>query len=115
MNTQPTTTRHRTTNILLACNAALLGVLCVGLLGQRGLTATALAQDSGKVGVVGSKAGEDDSPTAYISAGEQRKTMIAELRAISSRLERVESALARGINVKVTSMPAGTRDDKDAK
>jgi len=47
-----------------------------------------------------------DDPTGRISAAEQRKQMIAELKAASARLERIESALARGISVKVTDMPA---------
>jgi hypothetical protein len=117
MSTSHTANRPRTTNILLACNAALLGIIAVSLLGQRGLTSTAIAQDSGRVGVVGNTKSEDDSPTAYVSAVEQRKTMISELRTITGRLERIESALSRGINVKVTSMPASREDrgDKDAK
>ena len=37
---------------------------------------------------------------------EQRQQIIAELQKINSRLERMESKLASGINVEVTSMPA---------
>ena len=40
------------------------------------------------------------------NALEQRKIMIAELKNMTSRLERIESKLSAGINVKVTSMPA---------
>ena len=41
-----------------------------------------------------------------VSAAEQRKVIIAELRSLSSRIERLESVLARGVNVKVIDMPA---------
>lgn len=47
-----------------------------------------------------------DDPSGRISAAEQRKQMIQELRGLSARMERIESALTRGINVKVTDMPA---------
>ena len=40
-----------------------------------------------------------------ISAQEQRKQMIAELRSMSQRLDRIEGALHKGISVKVTEMP----------
>lgn len=46
---------------------------------------------------------------------EQRKIMITELRAITSRLERIESKLNAGINVKVTSMPAIKVDNPESK
>ena len=46
------------------------------------------------------------------NALEQRKVIIAELRGISSRLERLEAKLTSGINVKVTSMPAAPAAEK---
>jgi hypothetical protein len=50
---------------------------------------------------------ENESPGGLISASEQRKVMIAELKAMNGRLERIESKLAAGgVNVKVTDMPA---------
>lgn len=42
------------------------------------------------------------------NALEQRKVIISELRNIASRLERLESKLNAGLNVKVTSLPATT-------
>lgn len=39
------------------------------------------------------------------NALEQRKQMIAELRQLSSRMERLESRINAGLNVKVTEMP----------
>ncbi|MCC6952091.1 MAG: hypothetical protein IT433_11700 [Phycisphaerales bacterium] len=57
-----------------------------------------------------------DDPSGRISAAEQRKQMIQELRGLSARMERIESALTRGINVKVTDMPAMKQAaDKPAK
>ena len=40
------------------------------------------------------------------NALEQRKQIIAELRTLNARMERIESKLAAGLNVKVTDMPA---------
>ncbi len=37
---------------------------------------------------------------------EQNKQIIAELRAIGSKLDRLEAKINSGVNVKVTSMPA---------
>jgi len=42
---------------------------------------------------------------ALVSAAEQRKVMISELRNVSARLERVETALKGSLSVKVTEMP----------
>jgi hypothetical protein len=47
----------------------------------------------------------DSDENARVSAAEQRKVIIAELRALSSRVERVESTLNRGLSVRVTEMP----------
>jgi hypothetical protein len=54
-------------------------------------------------------AAPEDQPTGegagLISASEQRKQMIAELRRMAARLERIEARLGAGISVKVTEMP----------
>ncbi|HYE63904.1 MAG TPA: hypothetical protein VD997_18075 [Phycisphaerales bacterium] len=82
--------QRRTTNALLAAIACILGY---NALNQAGVStvSTAYAQQGGDEGMV--------------SAAEQRKVMISELRNLSSRMERLESTLARGVNVKVTDMP----------
>jgi hypothetical protein len=86
------------TNVALTAIALLLGMMVLNT-GFRTTTADA------QVGVVGEKPmGEDSS--GLISAGEQRKAIIAELRSVSERLDRIEGVLNKGINVKVTSMPA---------
>ena len=46
-----------------------------------------------------------------ISAGEQRKVMITELRNISQRLERLETAVKGTLTAKVIEMPASAKSD----
>jgi hypothetical protein len=60
-------------------------------------------------GPAAARAQSEDQPgegAGLISAGEQRKQMIAELRRISARLERLDARLNAVLNVKVTEMPA---------
>lgn len=91
MNADRQTARpSRYTQAVLTVIAGLLGV---NVLSQPGALAPAPAfAQSGDEGLV--------------SAAEQRKVMIAELRSLSSRIERLEGAVARGVNVKVIDMPA---------
>jgi hypothetical protein len=51
--------------------------------------------------------------TGLISAAEQRKVMIAELRRLGARMERIEAKLNSGLSVKVTEMPALKKDEGD--
>lgn len=51
-------------------------------------------------------AGPTDSGSGLISASEQRKVMIAELRRLTSKMDRLEAKLNSGLSVKVTEMPA---------
>lgn len=48
---------------------------------------------------------EDEASDSRISAADQRKQIIAELRAIQQRMDRFEAVLSKGISVKVTDMP----------
>lgn len=83
-------------NAILTANAVILGVVALNsVTGSHGLDRVAQAQAS---------TGEE-SPDARTSAAEQRKQMIAELRHVSQRMERIEGALSKGVSVKVTSMP----------
>jgi hypothetical protein len=52
-------------------------------------------------------AGQPDTSEAggLVSAADQRKVMIAELRKLGGRLEKIEAKLSSGISVKVTDMP----------
>jgi hypothetical protein len=103
------------TNVALTAIAVLLGLHLIKGSGIS-LTDSAQAQDGqrDKVTVVGGRPASDDSGAGLISAAEQRKAMISELRSINDRLERVESALARGINVNVKTMPASKDEAKSA-
>jgi hypothetical protein len=47
----------------------------------------------------------DPDQGGMTNALEQRKIMIAELRSMSAKLDRLEAKLAAGVAVKVTSMP----------
>lgn len=67
--------------------------------GQPGLVASLVSPSQA------SAQGESDAGGPF-SAAQQRKDMIAELRQINSRLERLESKLSSGLTVKVTDMPA---------
>ncbi len=95
------------TNLALTAIAALLGL---HLLKNSNVTLESSA--NAQVGVVGTSTGQQDASEGLISAAEQRKQIVNEIQKVSDRLERIESALAKGINVKVTSMPATKADSK---
>jgi hypothetical protein len=60
-----------------------------------------------QVGIVGGGSqGNSEGGQGLLSAADQRKTMIDELRATNSRLERIEALLSKGLTVKVSEMPA---------
>ncbi len=87
------------TNLALSACAVLLGVIAFQMAGGQG------SQAQAQVGIVGER------PTAapqdgLVSAAEQRKAIIMEIRSLSERVERMQSVLEKGISVKVTSMPA---------
>ena len=48
----------------------------------------------------------DPTEGGLISAAEQRKLMLAELRTLNARLASIETKLGAGVNVTVTDMPA---------
>lgn len=84
--------------ILLTAIALMLGVLVLDRVDGRavqGRGASAIA--SGE---------QPEASTGLISAADQRKQMIAELREISQRLDAVEKRLAKPLQVKVLEMPA---------
>ena len=90
-------------NVILSCIAALLalGAIDRHAGAPEGATA-ALAQSQPDAG-------------GMMNAAEQRKQIIAELRQMNSRLERIEGKLAGGLSVKVTDMPKGQGQDAKAK
>ena len=83
-------------------------VLTLLVLGQSGGGSNALAQPAGRLSDSG------DDAAGRISAAEQRKEMITQLRNISARLEHLESTIAKGISVKVTQLPADSGSDSQA-
>lgn len=95
-HTTSTAVPHRNaTPIMLGVIAALLGLNLVAtvMVGPGALESRALAQQ------------DDPNPTGFVAAAEQRKQMIAELKVLGARMERIEAAMKAGINVKVLSMP----------
>lgn len=52
-------------------------------------------------------------PETPFNATQQRKDMIEQLKQLNDRMARIEAKLDKGINVKVTEMPAGSAPAKD--
>jgi hypothetical protein len=81
-----------------------------------GLSSAASAQVAGtrgsdrggdKVGFIGAgDEGGEGGSSGLVSAADQRKQILAELQRIGSKLDAVDAALNKGLNVKVTDMPA---------
>lgn len=57
-------------------------------------------------------AGGEQPRGGLISAADQRKLMIVEMNKMNNRLDRLESTLSKGINVKVVDMPKQAKDDE---
>jgi len=89
--------RTRYTDALLTVIAVLLGILAID--GMGGVTSSAVA--SGPPGQSAKKI----PGTGLVSAADQRKMIIAELKSMSGRIEKLEGLLNKGIAVKVTEMP----------
>lgn len=106
MNNQPPAKPVRALsylNSVLTVIAVMLGLL---VLGQYG-TPTAAQSGVTTMTAAGGGDGDDDGPASdgRVSAAEQRKTMIAELRTMSRKLDQVGEMLNKGLSVKVTQMP----------
>jgi hypothetical protein len=48
---------------------------------------------------------DGDDSGGRVSAAEQRKDMISQLRAMNARMERMEALMSRGLTVRVSEMP----------
>lgn len=83
-------------NAVLSVIAVCLVLLTIDRMNERDITPAAVAQP-----VVTSQ----PEGGGLVAAADQRKAMIAELRGLSVRMERIEGLLARGISVKVSEMP----------
>ncbi len=103
---QPNRPNRSYTNVMLTVIAGLLGVIAFDR-ASVDLTSRANAQPVEDV--------QPEDPTGRVSAAEQRKVMITELRNISVRLDRVEAALSRGISVKVVDMPPVRMQESSSK
>lgn len=107
MNAQHDLTTTRPTNgrgylnAVLTANAVLLGVIALGGLGV-GFNSVSIAQT-----------GVGEGSENLISAAEQRKQMVTELKAISTRLDKIDATLAKGVNVNVKNFPANFGKDGD--
>lgn len=106
---------QRYTNGVLTAIAALLGLNFVGQVMDRGAdvgagVSTARAaqpEQYRREGATERPMGPmDPTEGGMVSAAEQRKVMIAELRNLGARLASIETKLGSGVSVSVTEMPA---------
>jgi hypothetical protein len=84
--------RMKYLNGVLTVIAVLMGLV---LLNQSGLGLSASRAE----------ASQPERGTGLVSAADQRKQMIEELKKVSARMEKLEKAIEKGVNVKVTSLP----------
>lgn len=98
------------TNTALTAIAVMLGVIAVNMSGGDELFSSKVHAQPQTFTAAGTP--EDASQGGFVSAAEQRKIMIAELRNMAARLERVESLLSKGVSVKVTDMPPVNIQDR---
>lgn len=105
MNTQSTPIARPNSylNTVLTVIAVMLGLL---VLSQYGTPSSAQSSVTTMTSAGGGRDDDDGpGPDGRVSAAEQRKMMIAELRAMSKKLDQTHELLAKGLNVKVTQMP----------
>jgi hypothetical protein len=107
----PTRSQRMFTNTILTLIAALLLAMMLDH-GQGSLIPLADAQHQTQPR---SSGGGDDGEEGRVSAAEQRKVMIAELRNLSARMEHMEAVLSKPLTVKVTEMPPVQISDKGEK
>lgn len=86
-------------NVALTVIAACLGLLVLDRQGA--------VPDLGPAAASAQPGRQEQESTGILSGLEQRKQMIGQLEAISGKLDRLESKLTAGLNVKVTNLPGG--------
>jgi len=101
MNASTSSHNNSYTNGALTAIAVLLGVIA---LQNTGFTGGATVAHAGQPGVL-AQGGDDTDVNGRISAAEQRKQIIAELRTVQTKMDRLEQTLNKGLNVKVIDMP----------
>src|ERR1051325_664878 len=116
MSTSPTQTNAPTrrqrmfTNTVLTLIAGLLLAMMLDR-GQGSLIPLAEAQHQAQPRT----GGDDGDGAERVSAAEQRKVIIAEMRSLNSRRENMEAVLRKPRTVKVTEMPPVQINDKGDK
>jgi hypothetical protein len=117
--TTPTTGRTYT-NLALTVIAGLLAINTfdrarTGFVGEAQAQPTTVRNVPGASPSAATPTLSEDDASGRINPTEQRKQMITELRAIGTRLDRVEAVLRTGLSVKVTELPPGFGADKNNK
>lgn len=90
--------RPDSSTVLMAVIAVMLGFLVLDRVDERGV--------SGRGTAAAASGSQPEAQSGLISAADQRKQMISELRTISQRIDAVERRLAKPLQVKVLEMPA---------
>lgn len=85
------------TNAVLTAIAGLLTLNAVAQFTGPGAPAVSVARAAGP---------DEPRSGGMISAADQRKQIISELKGLAGRIDTLEGLLARGVEVKVTDMPA---------
>ena len=102
---------------LVAAFFPLLGLRRLGLstygLDAFGVALGGLGVNVGFSSVSNAQTGVSEGTENMISAAEQRKSMVTELRGISARLDKIDATLAKGGNVNVKNFPANFGKDGD--
>lgn len=93
-------------NVVLTAIAGLLALHLMDRTSGAGSSGAGLVAQVLSPAAASAQASMDSEPGGLANAIQQRKEMIGELRLIGSRLDRIDSKLNSGINVKVTDMPA---------
>jgi hypothetical protein len=89
--------RRGYSNLMLTMIAALLAI---------NLVDRATSTEGSIAGVATQAHAQQNQPGGeLVSAAQQRKMMIAEIRSLSERVDRLDKTVRAGINVKVTEMP----------
>lgn len=118
MNSNPARTY---TNVALTIIAGLLAINTFDH-ARSGFAAEALAQPTTVRNVPAGASPSSEAPESndhqtagLVNPDEQRNRILTEVRAIGTRLDRVESILRTGLSVKVTELPPGFGAEKGAK
>jgi hypothetical protein len=103
MDTQRTSRDGNVTNrILMTAIVALLGVLVLDRIEQRAATGMGSVAHASTL----TEEAQPEPAGALVSAAEQRKQMIVELRNLSGRIDAIDQKLRKPLQVKVLEMPA---------